>query len=932
MGAQRLFAAAGVAASTFAIAGLAPAQLAVTETPSGSELSLQGHPFRATQGQVLDLRSIAIPGSDGLIARWTEQDPAGGAQPFVALSLDGAAVARLTPASDLIRLRYAEFDPGRFVPGVAGGLTAGAGHDAWIVQYEAQPLVALDDAVAAAGARITRFLADNARIVRAPAGAVDAIRALPFVRWVGPYQPAYKLDESILTELAFGADDAPVRRYSIELLEDGAGAMAPVLAQLGVWGANVPRTVPEVGRLEAELTIEQVRQVALMGDVLFIDPWHPPENDMNIARQIGGANLLESQGFTGAGVRGEVFDSGILQTHQEFVPRPIMHTSSPVDSHGTSTYSIVFAQGVSAFAKGMLPEGTGIFASYSFVGNRYIHTRELVLPSGAYRAVFQTNSWGSGLTTAYTTASAELDRIVFDQDILITQSQSNDGTRLSRPEAWAKNVVSVGGVVHRNTLTKGDDFWGGGASIGPAADGRIKPDLTHFYDSIRAATSSSASAYTEFGGTSGATPIVAGHFGLVFEMWAKGVFGNEVSGGDVFDERPHYTVAKAIVINTADPYPFTSPSSDLSRAKQGWGMPDLAEAWNQRDKTFIINEDEPLTELETATYQLIVPAGEPQFRATMVYNDPSGTTSSTIHRINDLSLRVTSPTGAIYWGNSGLDRGHWTTAGGVENNRDTVENVFVQNPAAGIWTVEVIATEVNQDSHRETATRDADFALVVTGVDAAGVALALPFEEPWPSTTIALAKWAQVGPGALVSSFAPNPPSPPNVLLMANSATIASARIDAPIELLSTTPVQVSYWTQHRGVEAGKAMRIEYFRTFFQDWALLEEIVSDGVDQDQFVKTSKALPADGYGDDLRLRISVPGSDVADQWHIDDILLTTDAGCYADCDASGALDFFDFLCFQNAFGMGDPQADCDGTGALDFFDFLCFQNEFALGCP
>jgi trimeric autotransporter adhesin len=26
------------------------------------------------------------------------------------------------------------------------------------------------------------------------------------------------------------------------------------------------------------------------------------------------------------------------------------------------------------------------------------------------------------------------------------------------------------------------------------------------------------------------------------------------------------------------------------------------------------------------------------------------------------------------------------------------------------------------------------------------------------------------------------------------------------------------------------------------------------------------------------------------------------------------------------------ADCDGSAALDFFDFLCFQNEFLAGCP
>ena len=58
----------------------------------------------------------------------------------------------------------------------------------------------------------------------------------------------------------------------------------------------------------------------------------------------------------------------------------------------------------------------------------------------------------------------------------------------------------------------------------------------------------------------------------------------------------------------------------------------------------------------------------------------------------------------------------------------------------------------------------------------------------------------------------------------------------------------------------------------------------------------------------------------------------DGACYADCDGTGVLDLFDFLCFQNLFGAGDPAADCDGTGVLDLFDFLCFQNEFATGCP
>jgi hypothetical protein len=54
-------------------------------------------------------------------------------------------------------------------------------------------------------------------------------------------------------------------------------------------------------------------------------------------------------------------------------------------------------------------------------------------------------------------------------------------------------------------------------------------------------------------------------------------------------------------------------------------------------------------------------------------------------------------------------------------------------------------------------------------------------------------------------------------------------------------------------------------------------------------------------------------------------------CYADCDGSGGLDFFDFLCFQNLFATADLRADCDESGSLDFFDFLCFQSAFAAGC-
>ncbi len=96
---------------------------------------------------------------------------------------------------------------------------------------------------------------------------------------------------------------------------------------------------------------------------------------------------------------------------------------------------------------------------------------------------------------------------------------------------------------------------------------------------------------------------------------------------------------------------------------------------------------------------------------------------------------------------------------------------------------------------------------------------------------------------------------------------------------------------------------------------------------------------------ITIRIVRDGTrEISDAGYFDEIALTPEAdfvppestySCYADCDASacpGQLDFFDFLCFQNAFASGEPYADCDDSGALDFFDFLCYQNAFSFGCP
>ncbi len=676
--------------------------------------------------EAANARFISVEGTPAEIALWDQPGHDGRVVPHYSITLDGQNWSRIRETDYTINLRYAGFDPlvdGE--PAVPPALMAPAESRLHLVQFVVPPLEPMQQQVEALGGEIVRFMANHTHIVRMDAAVAEQVRALPYVRWVGVFHTAYKLDGLILEDVAVGASLA-AEHYSVEVFIRGGAEHAIVAGAVRAFGGSVLGTTPESFQLDLMLTSEQLLQVARMDEVHFMDPRGELELDMDIVREIGGANFIETvEGFTGQGVRAEAADSGCMQTHVEFQgPNgpPLIH-GPPVGngSHGTAVYGVLFASGVNAAARGMLPDAEqGIFAEASYlrgvgnIPNRFQHTAQLVDPNGPYRAVFQTNSTGDNRTTQYTTLSAAMDDLLFAHDILHCQSMSNaSGTPDVRPQAWAKNIVGVGGITHRNTISRTDDIASG--SSGPAADGRIKPDLSHFYDQVFTTYTTSSTGYSQFSGTSSATPITAGHFGIFFQMWHEGVWAGRGGGATVFDSRPHMSTAKAMMINTAHKYPLNQ--GDLRRIRQGWGMADLRNLYNNADKTFIVNEEDVLTPLGANSYMLTVPPGETELAVTMVYTDLMGPTSATQHRINDLSLRVISPGGASYWGNNGLMTAHFNSPGGVSNTKDTVENVFVQNPQAGVWTIEVHGDEIIQDAHVETPALDADYALVVRGVE-----------------------------------------------------------------------------------------------------------------------------------------------------------------------------------------------------------------------
>src|SRR5260370_40693247 len=96
-----------------------------------------------------------------------------------------------------------------------------------------------------------------------------------------------------------------------------------------------------------------------------------------------------------------------------------------------------------------------------------------------------------------------------------------------------------------------------------------------------------------FGGNRAESPITATHFGIFYQMWHNGIFGNP-TGPTVFDSRPHMATAKAVLINTAKQWPFSGASADLTRTHQGWGLPDLQSLFDLQGNILIVDQSDVL--------------------------------------------------------------------------------------------------------------------------------------------------------------------------------------------------------------------------------------------------------------------------------------------------------------------------------------------------
>ncbi|MBI1903006.1 MAG: S8 family serine peptidase [Planctomycetia bacterium] len=669
----------------------------------------------------------------------------------------------------LLHLRFGTFDPVTDPPKVPKELSAPADGTLWIVQYRETVDEKVRGRLTQAGATLLRYLPDDAYVVRLAPDAAEAVRRLPGVRWVGPYHPAYRLDpnvfpepepisqsSSILTMRSqfrerrrdgwryvlvhlFGRDEA-TKKAAAQAVRDGGGEVVFESPKGYYLAANVPLDkLAAVAKCDAVSAIErrfgafEHQPPGKGGNGLPVPAKGEKGEKVLITlaqiRELCGADAVKKGGgYEGLGVRVAFWDWGVREDHVDLLARPltVVGTGRSASAiHGTEVASILCGEGRGdPRARGLMPAGGLLFAVDNFnhvsedrygLVDRFVRDHRAVLLSSS------SSNWGGWENVKhYDGYALLLDDLVLEYDLLMCEAIGNQttGSGIGQCGSWSKNALLVGGVHPRGSLRREEHRPILGR--GPAADGRVKPDLVHFASDVFCANASSPKGYGEFGGTSCATPLVAGHCGLMMEMWADGAFGNLPLGRTVFDRKPHAATAKALMINSAYRYPIDGEKPFFTRFNQGWGMPDVGRLYDSRKKLFVVDQELALRDRQGVEYRLHVPENEPELRATMVYTDPLGTTAAAKALVNDLDLIVIAPDGKRYFGNHGLLEGKVSREGGAPDRINNVENVFLEKPAAGVWRVLVAAHRIAWDQHRGTTAWDQDFALVVAGVVGSG--------------------------------------------------------------------------------------------------------------------------------------------------------------------------------------------------------------------
>jgi hypothetical protein len=405
---------------------------------------------------------------------------------------------------------------------------------------------------------------------------------------------------------------------------------------------------------------DALRRLAIQDIVYWIDDLPDPEYNrtQNAQTLIGGQTVSNTLGFRGEGIVVSVTELELVEplNHPDMDGR-ITHGNNPI--FGGNDEQADHAQMVSAILiadettfpdrAGLLPAAELISYATDGLTLKAKHFGVNEEAREQFGALLSNNSWGPlrcGKRGEYHKRGKFFDRAVYDVGITVVTSAGNgrgpdgdfaeeecESDLYSLPHPVAKNDIAVG-----NWDIDGEVI-SPSSSAGPAADGRLKPDLVapgQEINTIGWSETNLRPEEIEGSGTSAAAPVASGVVG-----WLGESFANQ---GESIEDIPPARF-KAILVHTAKDVGPSGPDF-----VHGYGLIQADKALRIAEEWSLWGHEDEFTE-ESDVFEVEFNIDSPMsyYRATLVWDDEEGEQTSTMALKNDLDLTLVSPSGHVYY-------------------------------------------------------------------------------------------------------------------------------------------------------------------------------------------------------------------------------------------------------------------------------------------
>ena len=560
-----------------------------------------------------------------------------------------------------------------------------------LLQFYEMPTTEQKRNIKAAGIELLDYIPNRAYVAALPKNLETAELEALQVRSISKIKSAWKQSEEVRYQ-NFGGWAMQRNTVNLSVRFHKNLKWESIVTKMDNAGIRVTKTSDFMHLIHVNVPLSKVAMIAELPFVSYVsqitDPG-VPEDDLG--RALHRSNLVDSDSpmgrhYDGEGVNILVRDDGSVGPHIDYQGRLNQNTNDMGGgTHGDGV------GGVASGAGNLNPKFRGAARGAQVYVRDYIADfLDETLALHLIDSVMITNSsYSNGCNAGYTDITETVDLQIFENPTLMHVfsggNSNNQECDYGAGDQWAnitgghkqgKNVIATANIFANGNLVNS-------SSRGPAHDGRIKPDIAA--NGQNQMSTDPDNTYAPFGGTSGAAPCVMGTMAQLYQAY------KELNGG----ENPESSLIKAAMLNTANDLGNEGPDY-----KTGWGHLNAHRAVKLlEDERYL---DGTITQGEMTEHTLDIPAGTKQVRFMVYWMDLPATPMAGPALVNDLNLMVTDPTAntLLPWvldptpDAVTLD----LPAGNGVDNLNNVEQVLINNPNAGTYTLMINGATIPADA------------------------------------------------------------------------------------------------------------------------------------------------------------------------------------------------------------------------------------------